>query len=41
MGDLLVLTRLFKLSPTSLANDTGDVITFYEHEHERERLVPL
>jgi hypothetical protein len=31
MGDLLVLTRLFKLSPTSLANDTGDVVTFYEH----------
>jgi hypothetical protein len=31
MGDLLVLARLFKLSPTSLANDTGDVITFYEH----------
>jgi len=31
MGDLLVLTRLFKLSPTSLVNDTGDVITFYEH----------
>ena len=31
MGDLLVLTRLFKLSPTCLANDTGDVLTFYEH----------
>jgi len=30
-GDLLVFTRLFKLSPTSLANDTGDVMTFYEH----------
>jgi hypothetical protein len=30
-GDLLVLTRLFQLSPTSLANDTGDVVTFYEH----------
>ena len=30
-GDLLVLTRLFKLSPTCLANDTGDVVTFYEH----------
>jgi hypothetical protein len=30
-GDLLVLTRLFKLSPTSLANDTGDGVTFYEH----------
>jgi uncharacterized membrane protein len=31
MGDLLVFTRLFKLSPTCLANDTGDVITFYEY----------
>jgi hypothetical protein len=31
IGDLLVFSRLFKLSPTSLANDTGDVITFYEH----------
>jgi hypothetical protein len=30
-GDLLVLTRLFKLSPTCLVNDTGDVVTFYEH----------
>lgn len=30
VGDLLVLTRLFKLSPTSLANDTGDVVTFYK-----------
>ena len=29
--DLLVFTRLFKLLPTSLANDTGDVVTFYEH----------
>jgi hypothetical protein len=29
-GDLLVFTRLFKLSPTCLANDTGDVMTFYE-----------
>ena len=29
-GDLLVFTRLFKLSPTCLANDTGDVVTFYE-----------
>jgi len=25
-GDLLVFTRLIKLSPTSLANDTGDVM---------------
>ena len=32
MGDLLVLTRLFKLSPTCLANDTGDVVTFYERQ---------
>jgi len=31
-GDLLVFTRLFKLSPTCLANDTGDVFTFYEHQ---------
>ncbi|MBU0705566.1 MAG: DUF3267 domain-containing protein [Chloroflexi bacterium] len=31
-GDLLVFTRLFKLSPTSLANDTGDVICFYENQ---------
>jgi hypothetical protein len=29
VGDLLVFTRLFKLSPTSLANDTGDVVTFF------------
>ena len=32
MGDLLVFTRLFKLSPTCLANDTGDVVTFYERQ---------
>ena len=31
IGDLLVFTRLLKLSPTSLANDTGDVMSFYEH----------
>jgi hypothetical protein len=31
LGDLLVFTRLFKLSPTCFANDTGDVVTFYEH----------
>jgi hypothetical protein len=30
IGDLLVFIRLFKLSPKSLANDTGDVVTFYE-----------
>jgi len=32
MGDLLVLTRLLKLSPTCLVNDTGDVITFYKRQ---------
>lgn len=32
MGDLFVLTRLFKLSSTGLMNDTGDVITFYEYQ---------
>jgi hypothetical protein len=31
-GDLLVLTRLVKLPPTCLANDTGDVVTFYERQ---------
>ena len=31
VGDLLVFTHLLKLSPTSLANDTGDVMSFYEH----------
>ena len=30
VGDLLIFTRLLKLSPTSLANDTGDVMSFYE-----------
>ena len=30
MGDLLIFTRLFKVSPTCLTNDTGDIITFYE-----------
>ena len=30
-GDLLITSRIFRLSPTSLANDTGDVMTFYEH----------
>ncbi len=30
MGDLVVLTRLSKLSSTCLANDAGDVVTFYE-----------
>jgi hypothetical protein len=31
MGDLLVFTRLVKVSPTCLVNDTGDIVTFYEH----------
>jgi len=31
MGDLLIIIRIFKLSPTSFMNDTGDVATFYEH----------
>ena len=31
MGDILVLNRMFKLSSTSLFNDTGDVFSFYEH----------
>ncbi|RLC97261.1 MAG: hypothetical protein DRI77_07510 [Chloroflexi bacterium] len=31
-GDILVFARLFKLSPTCLANDTGDVICFYENQ---------
>jgi hypothetical protein len=30
VGDLLIYARLFKLPPSSLANDTGDVFTFYE-----------
>jgi hypothetical protein len=30
VGDLLVFNRIFKLPRTSFANDTGDVITFYE-----------
>ena len=29
-GDLLVFTRIFKVSPMCLANDTGDIFTFYE-----------
>lgn len=35
IGDLFIFTRLLKLSPTSLANDTGDVITFYEQQPKR------
>jgi hypothetical protein len=30
VGDVLVFTRLLKLSPMGLANDTGDVMSFYE-----------
>ena len=30
IGDLLVFIHLLKLSPTCLANDTGDIVTFYE-----------
>ena len=30
IGDLYVFTRLLKGSPSSLANDTGDVVTFFE-----------
>ena len=36
-GDLLVFTRLFKLSPMCLANDTGDVFAFYEHQPTIDR----
>jgi len=32
IGDLLVFTHLLRLSPASLANDTGDVMTFYEFQ---------
>ena len=31
-GDLFVFARLFKLPPTSLMNDTGDIVTFYERQ---------
>ena len=31
IGDLFVLTRLLKLSPACLANDTGDGVAFYKH----------
>ncbi len=30
VGDLFVFTRLLKCSPTSFANDTGEVVTFFE-----------
>jgi uncharacterized membrane protein len=31
IGDLYVFTRLLKLSPSSFANDTGDIVTFFVH----------
>lgn len=30
IGDIFVFIRLLKCSPTSFANDTGDVVTFFE-----------
>ena len=30
IGDIFVFIRLLKSSPTSFANDTGDVVTFFE-----------
>ncbi len=30
MGDLFVFIRLLKCAPTSFANDTGDIVTFFE-----------
>ena len=30
-GDVFVFIRLLKSSPTSFANDTGEVVTFFEH----------
>jgi len=30
VGDLFVFIRLLKCSPTSFANDTGEVVTFFE-----------
>jgi hypothetical protein len=32
VGDLLVFTRLFKLSPTYLVRDSGDAVFFYEKQ---------
>ena len=32
LGDLFVFMRLLKASPTSFANDTGDVVTFFERQ---------
>ena len=32
IGDLYVFTRLLKASQTSIVNDTGDIVTFYEHK---------
>jgi hypothetical protein len=31
LGDILVFARLFRMSQTCMVNDTGDVVTFYEH----------
>lgn len=31
VGDIFVFIRLLKSSSTSFANDTGDVVTFFEH----------
>lgn len=31
IGDVFVFIRLFKFSPSSFANDTGDVVTIFEH----------
>lgn len=31
VGDLFVFVRLLKLSPTGFTNDTGDLVTFFEH----------
>jgi len=30
VGDLFVFIRLLKCSPTSFANDTGEIVTFFE-----------
>jgi hypothetical protein len=32
IGDIYVFIRLLKRSKTSLVNDTGDIVTFYEHK---------
>ena len=35
LGDLFVFIRLLKCSQTSFANDTGDVVTFFERPESR------